>query len=66
MDFFITETWISLSCYMDLSNLLHGFAEVVTWVCSMLFSTFAKLIFHQYLKAFLIFCFEIKLLNESK
>ena len=26
--------WISLSCYMDLSNLIHGFLyTVVTWTC---------------------------------
>ena len=23
------ETWISLSCYMDLSKLIHGFSELL-------------------------------------
>ena len=39
------DTWISLSCYMDLSKLLHGFVKVVTWIClscSMYFLPFAK------------------------
>ena len=27
------DTWISISCYMDLSNLIHGFLWVVTWTC---------------------------------
>ena len=35
------DKWISLGCYMDLSNLLHGFVKigihrfrkVVTWIC---------------------------------
>ena len=38
-------TWIFLSCYMDLSKLLHGFVKVVTWICqscSIYYSTFAK------------------------
>ena len=26
-------TWSCLSCDMDLSKLLHGFAEFVTWNC---------------------------------
>ena len=34
------DTWISLSCYMDLSELIHGFVKVVTWIfhCCSLFS----------------------------
>ena len=26
------DSWISLSCYMDLSKLIHGFLLVVTWI----------------------------------
>ena len=25
-------TWISQSCYMDLSKFLYGFVKVVTWI----------------------------------
>ena len=38
-------TWICQSYYMDLSNLLHGFVEVVMWIlksCSIYFSPFPK------------------------
>ena len=27
------DTWISLSCYMDLSKLILGFVKVDTWIC---------------------------------
>ena len=26
------DTWISLSCYMDLSELIHEFVKVVSWI----------------------------------
>ena len=28
------DTWISQSCYMDLSKLIHGFVKVATWINS--------------------------------
>ena len=48
------DDWISLSCYIDLSNLLYGFVKVVTWICSMHFSPLpnkTKLKFDQDFKA---------------
>ena len=33
MDFFKIDAWISPSCFVDLSKLLHGFVKVVTWIC---------------------------------
>ena len=36
-------TWISLSCYMRLSKLLHGLVKVVTWICQELFYVYNAL-----------------------
>ena len=27
-----SDTWISLSCYMDLSKLSHGFVKIHIWI----------------------------------
>ena len=32
------DTWISLSCFMDLPELFHGFFKVVTWICLVILS----------------------------
>ena len=42
-------TWISLSCYMDLSKLIFGFLWVITWICQNWFMEFSKL-FHGFVK----------------
>ena len=34
------DIWISMSCYMDLSKLPHGFVKFVTLICFMLFYAF--------------------------
>ena len=44
-------SWIWLSCYMDLSKLIHGFFEVVTctWICQNWYMDFPKLL-HGFVK----------------
>ena len=59
------DTWISLSSYKDLFKLLHGFVKVVLYIsCPLPNKT--KLKFDQDCKACWSFCFEQKVLNESK
>ena len=62
--FVIIVLWISLSCYLDLSKLPHGFIKI-TWVCQSC-SNKTKLKFDQDFIVCWSFCFELKLLNESK
>ena len=61
---------IFLSCYMDLSKLLHGFVYVFTRIHPSCFMYFlpnkAKLEFNQDFKASWSFCFDLKVLSESK
>ena len=80
LEFVNNGTRISQSCFMGLSKLLHGFVKVVTQICqscyldlSKLFYVFLalyqpkpKLKFDQELKTCWSFCFEPKVLNESK
>ena len=65
-------TWTSTG-HMDLPKLIYGFAKVVTWVLSKFVLCFScplpnktSLKFDHDLKACWSFCFEMKLLNESK
>ena len=64
--------WISLNCYMDLSKLIHGFLQVFTWICQSCSMHFCplpnktKLKLDQNFKACWSFCFEVKVLNETK
>ena len=56
------DSWISLSCYMDLLNLLHVFIKVAPYISSLLPNK-TKLKFDQDFKACWSFCFELKVLN---
>ena len=58
-------TWICQSCYLDLSKLLLGFIKVVLCISSP-FSVKTKVNFDQDFLACRSFCFELKVLNESK
>ena len=63
------DTWISLSCYMDLPKSLHGFVKVATWICQCLCISHplpdtTTLKFDQDIKACWRFCFELKVLND--
>ena len=62
--FVIIVLWISLSCYLDLSKLPHGFVKI-TWVCQSC-SNKTKLKFDQDFIVCWSFCFELKVLNELK
>ena len=33
MDWDNIDTWISLTCFKDLSKFIYGFLKVVTWIC---------------------------------
>ena len=58
----IYQNWYRdfLCCYMDLSKLQHTIVEIVTWICCPLLNN------NQDLKPYRSFCFELKVLNESK
>ena len=62
-------TWTSLS---RLSKLLHGFVKLVTWIClivlciSRLLQNKTKLKFDQDFRVRWSFCFNLKVLHESK
>ena len=64
--FLLIVTWINQNwymdfcCQMDLSKLQHAFVKVVTWICCPLLNN------NQDLKSYWSFCFELKVLNESK
>ena len=51
-------TWISLSCYMDLSKLIHGFLLVVAWI-------FKGAHFQQHLQTFIALWTRSKILEET-
>ena len=38
------DTWISLSSYTDLSKVIHGFFQVVRWICQNWDTYFSKLL----------------------
>ena len=39
-----TDTWIFLSCYMNLSKLIHGFVITIdTWICQSCYMDILKL-----------------------
>ena len=59
------DTWISLSCYLDLSKLIHGFAKVFLCISRPLANK-TKLKFDQDFIAYWSFCLELKVLNKSK
>ena len=58
-------TWTLQSCYMDLLKLLRGFAKDILCISRPLPNK-TKLKFDKDFKACWSFCFELKLLNESK
>ena len=63
--FLYVVTWICQNWYMDSFKLIHGFVKVVLCI-SRLFPNKTKLKFDQDFKDDWSFCFELKVLNESK
>ena len=58
-------TWIFLSCYMDLSKLIHEFLLVLTWICQSCHMDLLKLL-HWFVKVVLCFFFPNAKENQLK